>query len=142
MTSSQGVTTLSVFYLRNNFMNEIGTTIAEMGTAIATQIIVTIIPIVGIVMGATVIFFYLLWNHKQKMFIIEKGFYKKTDFDLVAFSLFTGLILFFIGLSLICFFIFKSGFSYGVLGGLIPFSTGFSLILFFIIKLKYLNKHD
>jgi hypothetical protein len=113
---------------------------SEVGTA--AQVIVTIIPIVGIVMGAVVIFFYLLWNHRQKMFIIEKGFYKKADFDLIAFSLFAGLILFFIGLSLVFFFIFKSGFSYGVLSGLIPLSTGFSLILFFIIKLKYLNKPD
>jgi hypothetical protein len=112
----------------------------EIGAA--AQVIVTIIPIVGIVMGATVIFFYFLWNHKQKMFMIEKGHYKKSDFDLIAFSLFAGLILFFIGLSLVFFFILKSGFSYGVLGGLIPLSTGFSLILFFIIKLKYLNKHS
>ena len=110
----------------------------EIGAA--SQIIVTIIPIVGIVMGATVIFFYFLWNHRQKMLMIEKGFYKKTEFDFMAFSLFTGLILFFIGLSLVIFFILKSGFTYGVLGGLIPLSTGFSLVLFFIIKLRYLNK--
>ena len=38
-------------------MNEVGA---------AAQVIVTVIPIVGIAMGSTVIFFYLLWNHRQK----------------------------------------------------------------------------
>ena len=111
-------------------MNEVGA---------AAQVIVTVIPIVGIAMGSTVIFFYLLWNHRQKMLIIEKGFYKKSDFDLITFSLFTGLILFFIGISLVFFFALKSGFSYGVLGGLIPFSIGLSLILFFIYQTKKLK---
>ena len=38
----------------------------------AAEVIVTIIPIVGIVFGCLVIYFYLYWNHKQKLFMIEK----------------------------------------------------------------------
>ena len=39
----------------------------------AAQVIISVIPIVGIVMGSAVIFFYLLWNHRQAMKIIETG---------------------------------------------------------------------
>jgi hypothetical protein len=102
-----------------------------MGTpSVAVQIIVSIIPIVGIIMGCTVIFFYLLWNYKLKVHLIQKGLYSKSEFDLVVFSLFAGLILFTLGLALVIFFIVKDGFSYGVLSGLIPCSIGSGLIIF------------
>ncbi len=102
----------------------------------AAQVIISIIPIVGIVMGSVVIFFYLLWNHRQKVRIIEKGIYKKTDFDIDLFSLLAGLILFSVGISLVLFFLVKEGLSYGVLSGLIPMTIGISFIIFFIIRYK------
>jgi len=100
----------------------------------AAQIIVTIIPIVGIVMGGVVIFFFLLWNHKQRMLIIEKGHYVKMEFDLATFSLFAGLVLTSVGACLVIFFVMLEGFSYPVLSGLVPFSLGASLLVFFAIR--------
>ncbi|MCP4138611.1 MAG: hypothetical protein GY754_47080 [bacterium] len=108
----------------------------------AAQVIVTIIPLVGIVAGCTVIFFSLLWNYKQKLLMIEKGLVKQKAFDLDAFSLFSGIILFSIGSSLVTFFIIKEGFTYGVLGGLIPLSIGFGLILYFVIRQKMNNNNN
>jgi len=105
----------------------------------AAQIIVTIIPNVGIVMGATVIFFFLLWNHRQRMLIIEKGQYVKTEFDLSTFSLFSGLVLTCIGVCLVVFFVLLEGFSYPVLSGLVPLSLGVSLLIFFAIRIT-MNK--
>ncbi len=105
----------------------------------AAQVIVTVIPIVGIVMGSLVIFFYLFWNHKQKVLMIEKNLLKKSDFDIDSFSLFSGLILVSIGISLVIFFIIKEGFSYGVLSGLIPLAIGASLIVFFVIRIKLIK---
>jgi hypothetical protein len=102
----------------------------------AAQVIVTIIPIVGIVMGCGVVFFYLLWKFQAKKSMIEKGIYKKTEFDIDTFSLFAGLILTGIGLSLLIFFYMKQGLSYGILSGLIPFSVGVSLIVFFILRIR------
>jgi hypothetical protein len=86
-----------------------------------------------------VVFFYLLLNFKQKKLMIEKGIFKKIEFDIDAFSLFTGLLLFCIGVSLVVFFAVKDGVSYGFLSGLIPLATGLSLLLFFIIR-KGMNK--
>ena len=106
----------------------------------AAQVIISVIPIVGIVMGSAVIFFYLLWNHRQAMKIIETGTYKKSDFDLDAFSLLTGLILLGVGASLVVFFLIKGNFSYGVLSGLIPLSVGISFIIFFILRIKFLKR--
>lgn len=110
--------------------------------SVAAQIIVSIIPIVGIVMGCTVIFFYLLWNYKLKTHLIQKGLYTKPEFDLIIFSLLAGLILFTLGLALVVFFIVKNGFSYGVLSGLIPFSIGIGLIIFSKISYNIKSHND
>ena len=59
----------------------------------AAQIIISIIPIVGIVMGSLVAFFYLLWYHRRKVLLIKTGLYEKTEFDLLSFSLLAGLLL-------------------------------------------------
>jgi hypothetical protein len=106
----------------------------------AAQVIVTIIPIVGIVMGSVVIFFFLLYNHKQKMLLIEKGINKKINFDLGIFSIFTGLLLFCIGLCLTIFFAMKEGISYGLLSGIIPLSCGVGLISYYIIRILFYKK--
>ncbi len=58
----------------------------------AVNIIVSIIPIVGIVMGSVVIFFYLLWSNRQRMLMIEKGLFTRRYFDLKLFSLLLGLV--------------------------------------------------
>ena len=38
---------------------------------VAVQIIIAVIPIVGIVMGSVLVFFYFLWRHKQIMLQIR-----------------------------------------------------------------------
>jgi hypothetical protein len=101
----------------------------------AAQIIVTIIPIVGIVMGCVIIFFFMLYNHRQRIIMIEKGIERRA-FDIDTYSLFTGIMLLGVGLCLTLFFVIKEGASYSVLGGIIPLSSGLSLISFFIIRIK------
>lgn len=108
----------------------------------AAQVIVSIIPIVGIVVGGVVVFLYLLTNHKQKVLMIEKGLISdKSYFDMDSFSLFTGLLLLGIGLSLSIFFLIKEGVDYGVLSGLIPLAVGISLLLFFMLRIKIKGKN-
>ena len=105
----------------------------------AAQIIVTIIPIVGIVMGSTVMFFFMFYNYKLKKIMLEKGIAEKRSFDIDTYSLFAGIILLGVGLCLTLFFVIKEGAGYSVLGGIIPLSSGLSLITFFIIRIK-INK--
>jgi hypothetical protein len=100
----------------------------------ATQVIIAVIPIVGIVMGSVVVFFYLLWNHRRRILLIKAGQYQRPDFDLLSFSLLAGLLLFFVGLALTIFLVIALGVNFGLLGGIIPLSIGFGLLVYYGIK--------
>ncbi|MDR2741150.1 MAG: hypothetical protein LBB98_03230 [Treponema sp.] len=106
----------------------------EQPPSTAVQVIISLIPIVGIVMGAVVVFFYLLWNHRQKMLLIKTGNYSRPDFDLLSFSLLTGLLLTSVGISLTVFLVIVQGFNYVLLGGIIPLSIGVGLLIYFGMK--------
>lgn len=103
-------------------------------TSTVAQTIVAIIPIVGIVMGSAVVFFYLLWNHRRKTLLIKAGQWTRPHFDLLSFSLLTGLLLGSVGLCLTVFLSIMLGLSFGLLGGLIPLSMGIGLLVYYGIK--------
>jgi hypothetical protein len=100
----------------------------------AAQVLIAIIPIVGIVMGSVVIFFYLLWNHRRRTLLIKAGQYHRPTFDLFSFSLLAGLLLGSVGLTLTVFLAMVAGLSYGLLGGIIPLSIGIGLLAYYAIK--------
>ena len=93
----------------------------EITVSPAAQVITSIIPIVGIVIGGVVIFFYLLWRHTQIKLLI---------------SLFTGILLTGIGVVLTVLIACVAGATYSLLGGLIPLVIGISLIVFYIVYSK------
>lgn len=95
------------------------------------EIIISIVPIVGIGIGGVVIFFSLLWHHHEVKQQIEKGIYRKEKFNLKAYSFLIGLLLTGIGFILSLFFALSNGISTSLLGGLIPFATGVCLIIFY-----------
>lgn len=105
---------------------------AEPSTA--AQVMITIIPIVGIVMGSVIIFFFLLWRHKQRMELIRQGKEPSEAFDVRSFSLLAGLIAGAVGFVLTIFILFKEGASYSLLGGLIPLGVGMSLVVYFMLN--------
>ena len=100
----------------------------------AAQVIIAIIPIVGIVMGSMVVFFYLLWQHRRRILLIKAGQYQKPAFDLLSFSLLTGLLLLSVGIGLTVFLAVLKNTGYGLLGGIIPLAMGFGLLVYYIIK--------
>ena len=106
----------------------------EQTSASAAQVIIAIIPIVGIVMGSVVVFFYLLWYHKRQTLLIKAGQFKRPDFDLLTFSLLTGLLLGVVGLALTIFLIIALGINFGLLGGIIPLAVGIGLLTYYGIK--------
>lgn len=106
----------------------------EQVSSAAAQVIIAIIPIVGIVMGSVVIFFYLLWNHRRKTLMIKAGQDTRPKFDLLSFSLLTGLLLSTVGVALTVFLSIIEGVSYGLLGGIIPLSMGIGLLTHYVIK--------
>jgi hypothetical protein len=102
-------------------------------TSTAAQVIVAIIPIVGIVMGGVVVFFYLFWNHKRTILLIKAGLWVKPHFDLLSFSLLTGLLLSAVGLGLTVFLVIALGTNFGLLGGIIPLALGVGLLAYYWI---------
>ena len=100
----------------------------------AAQVIISIIPIVGIVMGSVVVFFYLLWNHKRRTLLIKSGNFRRPDFDLLTFSLLAGLLLSAVGLALTLFLAIALGANFGLLGGIIPLAVGIGLLVYYGIK--------
>ena len=106
----------------------------EHATSSAAQVIVSVIPIVGIVMGSVVVFFYLLWNHKRRILLIKAGQYRRPEFDLLSFSLLAGLLLGTVGLALTVFLALALGINFGLLGGIIPLAIGVGLLVYYGIR--------
>ncbi len=102
----------------------------------AAQIIITIIPIVGIVMASVLIFFYLLWRHKQIICRIQTKAYIPIKFNLSSFCLISGILLVMIGLTLTSLFVIMDGVSYILLGGLVPLSCGAGLLIYYAVSAK------
>ncbi len=103
------------------------------GAVQAAQVIIAIVPIVGIVAGSVVVFLYLLLRNRQITRQIEAGNYKRPVFDLYVFSLLCGFLLAGVGLVLSVLFLALEGPSYSLLGGLIPFALGASLLGFYFV---------
>ena len=99
----------------------------------AVRIIIALIPIVGIVMGSVLIFFYFLWRHKQIMRQIETNIYIRQTVDIYLFCLLLGVILTVTGCVLFGLFYLIAGVGYILLGGLIPLALGISLTVFYAI---------
>lgn len=106
-----------------------------MGTVLssAAQVLIAIIPIVGIVMGSIVVFFGLLWRYRQNVKMIEKGI-APVRFDLRSFALLAGLVTLGVGFVLTIFLFFTDSGSYGLLGGLIPLAVGLSLLAYYMLR--------
>jgi hypothetical protein len=111
-----------------------GVVFMEQTPSTAAQIVIAVIPIVGIVMGSVVVFFYLLWNHKRRTLLIQAGEYERPPFDILSFSLLTGLLLSSVGISLTVFLALAKGIDYGLLGGIIPLSMGIGLLIYYGIR--------
>ena len=106
---------------------------------VAVQIIIAVIPIVGIVMGSVLIFFYFLWRHRQIMLQIRTNTYIRPAVNIRLFCLLLGIMLTVIGSVLFGLFYFIARAGYILLGGLIPLSLGISLILFYVITYRSRN---
>ena len=100
---------------------------------VAVQIIIAVIPIVGIVMGSVLVFFYFLWRHRQIMLQIKTNTYIRPAVNIRLFCLLLGIILTVIGCALFGLFYFIAGVGYILLGGLIPLALGISLTVFYAI---------
>ena len=113
--------------------NEISQISQEIVTSESAQIIFSVVPIVGIVIGGITIFFYLLWRHHEIKLQIKTGTFVPSKINYKAFSLLAGLLLTGTGVMLSLVFAVLDGFTYSMLGGLIPAVIGICLLVFYKI---------
>lgn len=106
----------------------------QQGASQAATVIISIIPIVGIVMGSVVVFFYVLWSHREKMLMIQKGSYDPAPLDIDTFSLLSGILLVAVGATLTVVFLAVASTGYNLLGGLIPLSIGVGFLVFYRLR--------
>jgi len=102
----------------------------------AAQVIVSLIPGLGIVLGGVVVFFYLLWRHRQIVRQISAGIYRPPQFDILLFSLLAGFLLSGVGAVLSLLFFLIEGIGYALLGGLIPLALGGGLLGFYFVAAR------
>lgn len=108
----------------------------------AAQVIIAVIPIVGIVIGGIVVFFFLLWRHSEMKLQIKMGTYRKERFNLELYSLLFGILLSGVGGVLTVFFALFNGRSIALLGGLLPLSIGVCLVIFYNLYTRREKRND
>ena len=114
----------------------------EVTLSTAAQVLISLVPIIGIGFGAVILFFYILWKHHEVKLQIKTGTFVERKFNLKAFFFLSGLILTGIGLILTLVFILVEGISYAMLGGLIPAVTGIALLIFYKVYPNQNNEND
>ncbi len=105
-----------------------------MQTSIAVGILLTIIPIVGIVFGCSLLFFFFFWQHRRQMELIKRNQYLPPSYKHIkTLSLLMGILSVCTGMPVTTLLWVIDGLSYGLLGGLVPIFSGLGLILFAIM---------
>lgn len=96
------------------------------------QVILVILPIVSVVVLGILAFFFMLWDHKKKMLMIQNGRdpVPRKIYDKLFLL---GIVSFFIGTVLTVFSAIRHGFTNSLLGGMIPTATGIGIIIYYIV---------
>lgn len=102
----------------------------------ASQIILSIVPIIGVLFGSFLFFSLFYFYHKQKMLLIEKGLYKPVRLNWNLIFIVTGFIISFSGAMITLVFIINKNFGYELLGGVIPLGVGLAIILAYLVSSK------
>lgn len=104
------------------------------GTCTAAEILLSLVPMVGIIFGTTLMFFFLLWQYRLRREVIRSGKYEPAFFrNIRVLSLLFGSLSVATGIPLTVLLVVMNGVSYSLLGGLIPLSTGLGLFLFYYL---------
>jgi len=113
---------------------------ASRFTDSAAQIILSIVPLLGVVLGVTMLFFFLLWRYKITKELIKSGHYTRTTFrNFRGFSLLLGCISAAAGLPMTILFYALEGTSYLLLGGVLPLAAGIGLVVFVFLSKSFME---
>jgi hypothetical protein len=116
-----------------------GTRAGFVSLSRAAQVLIAALPLVAVIVLGILSYFYLLWDYRKNMLIIEKnGTPRERNIDDKLLLL--GVVALFVGAGLLLFFALHSGVSNSLLGGIIPTMTGLGIITHYILVRKLRKK--
>jgi hypothetical protein len=98
----------------------------------AAQILIAVLPTVAVITFGVLAFFYLMWDYRQNVKLIESGASPRRGHFAESLLLF-GIVAVFIGTGLLVFFLVSSGVTSALLGGIIPLAAGLGIVLHWVI---------
>jgi hypothetical protein len=101
----------------------------------SAQVLIALIPLIGVIVFGVLAFFFMLWDHQKQMLLIERG-ERARPRNFNEKLLLLGIVSFFIGIGLSIFFTLQSGLSDSLLGGIIPVMTGLGIIVYYIVIVR------
>lgn len=113
-----------------------------MHTSHTADVILSIVPMVGVVFGSVLVFFLLLYNYRLRKEKIRQQIPTASALEHLRFiSLLAGCLSFSAGIPLTLFFIFTNPRNPGILGGLVPLCAGLGLIAFYYLSQRKQGAH-
>ncbi|MBX7056711.1 MAG: hypothetical protein K1X75_01505 [Leptospirales bacterium] len=101
----------------------------------AGQVLLALVPLLGVVFGCTLIFFFFLWQYRIRRELIRSGQYAPVFVSNIrVLSLLIGLLAVFCGLPMTILFFLIEGVSYALLGGVLPLFAGIGFMLFYYLS--------
>ncbi|MCR9145266.1 MAG: hypothetical protein NXI24_23710 [bacterium] len=105
---------------------------ADGGTA--SEILLSLVPLLGVVLGCVLLFFFFLWQYRIRRELIRTGQHQPMFVtNIRILSLLIGLLGIAVGLPMTLLFILIEGVTYVLLGGLLPFFVGIGFLIFYAL---------
>jgi hypothetical protein len=102
------------------------------GMSETAQVLIAILPLASVMILGILTFFFMLWDHKKRMLVIQKGG-TPAPRNIDDRLLLLGIVSLFIGVGLTVFMSIYNGFKPPLLGGMIPTLTGAAIITYYMI---------
>lgn len=109
----------------------------------APEILLSLVPLVGIVFGCVLLFFFLLWQYRIRRELIRTGQHTPMFVaNIRMLSLLVGLLSIAAGLPMTLLFMAIEGVDYVLLGGLLPLFAGIGCIVFYALTRRESSKRE
>lgn len=118
----------------NTLLAKLGPNGLGHGDSSAPEILLSLVPLVGIVFGCVLLFFFLLWQYRIRRELIRSGQHTPMFVaNIRMLSLLVGLLGIAVGLPMSLLFVAIEGVDYVLLGGLLPLFAGIGCIVFYAL---------
>jgi hypothetical protein len=105
---------------------------ASGGLTDTAQVLIAILPLASVLVLGVLVFCFMLWDHRKKIIIINKGGTPQPR-NIDDKLLLLGIVAIFTGAGLIVFSAIYSGFTPSLLGGIVPFTAGAGVVTHYAV---------